>query len=65
MTLAQVGDAVRRVAAVMRRMVGVPDSDRYVTHMRERHPETTPLSRAEFERVRLEDRYSKPGQRCC
>jgi len=33
--------------------------------MRECHPQSTPLTREEFERLRLEDKYSRPGQRCC
>jgi uncharacterized short protein YbdD (DUF466 family) len=59
------GDALRRAAAVVRRVVGVPDYERYVAHVRERHPDVVPMSREEFERSRLEDKYSRPGQRCC
>lgn len=65
MTVAQVGHALRRAAAIVRRVVGVPDYERYVTHVRERHPDTVPMSRDEFERTRLEAKYSRPGQRCC
>ena len=57
--------ALRNAAAVVRRIVGVPDYDRYVAHVRECHPGTSPMSRSEFVRQRLEDRYSRPGQRCC
>jgi uncharacterized short protein YbdD (DUF466 family) len=57
--------SLRRAAAIARRVVGVPDYDTYVTHMRTRHPETVPMTRAEFEQCRLEDKYSRPGQRCC
>jgi uncharacterized short protein YbdD (DUF466 family) len=64
-TAAQVAAAVRRAADVVRRVVGVPDYERYVAHVRQCHPDTTPMSRDEFERVRLEDKYSRPGQRCC
>ena len=55
----------RRAAAVLRRVIGVPDYERYVAHVREFHPERDPMTRAEFERTRLEDKYSRPGQRCC
>lgn len=65
MTRGEVVAALRRVAAVVRRVVGVPDYDGYVAHVRECHPGTTPMTRAEFERSRLEDKYSRPGQRCC
>ncbi len=65
MTLDALRDTLRRVARVTRRVVGVPDYDTYLAHVSECHPGTTPLSRQEFERARLEDRYSRPGQRCC
>ena len=65
MTAASMLHWLRRAAAVTRRIVGVPDYDTYVAHVRTRHPETVPLTREEFERLRLEDKYSRPGQRCC
>lgn len=65
MTLSQVSDALRRAAAVVRRVVGVPDYERYVAHVRECHPGTEPVSRQQFEESRLYDKYSRPGQRCC
>jgi uncharacterized short protein YbdD (DUF466 family) len=55
----------RALAQVIRRIIGVPDYDRYVAHMRVCHPEAQPLSREEFSLQRLEDRYSRPGARCC
>jgi uncharacterized short protein YbdD (DUF466 family) len=61
----RVGNALQRAAAVVRRVVGVPDYETYVAHVRTCHPGTEPMSRAEFERARLEDKYSRPGQRCC
>ena len=65
MILARLRDTVRRTASVVRRIVGVPDYDRYLAHVRECHPGATPMTRVEFERLRLEDKYSRPGQRCC
>lgn len=65
MTMESVRVALRSAAAIVRRIVGVPDYDRYVAHVRECHPGTAPMSRVDFERARLEDRYSRPGQRCC
>lgn len=65
MTLERVRDALRRAATVIRRIVGVPDYERYVAHVRERHAGVVPMSREEFERSRLEDKYSRPGHRCC
>src|SRR5437762_6435227 len=54
-----------RAAEVLRRIVGVPDYDRYLAHMRSRHPDARPLSCEEFTAQRLADRYSRPGSRCC
>jgi len=58
-------DRVERVAKVVRRIIGVPDYDTYVAHVHAHHPETTPMCRKDFERVRMNDRYSRPGARCC
>ena len=58
-------DALRRAGSILRRVIGAPDYERYVAHVRDCHPGTTPMSRADFERARLEQRYSTPGQRCC
>lgn len=65
MIAAQLTEALRRAAEIVRRIVGVPDYERYVAHVRSCHPGTQPMSRTEFERTRLEDKYSRPGQRCC
>jgi uncharacterized short protein YbdD (DUF466 family) len=58
-------ERIERVATVVRRIIGVPDYDRYVAHVCEKHPGVKPMSREEFERQRLVDRYSRPGSRCC
>ena len=57
--------ALKRAAAILRRIIGVPEYEGYLAHVRACHPEKVPMSRADFERSRLEDRYSRPGQRCC
>lgn len=54
-----------RAAAVIRRMIGVPDYDTYLAHMREHYPECTPLDPRTFERDRLTARYKATGSRCC
>ena len=64
-TIAEVRGTLQRVGSVIRRIVGVPDYTRYLAHMRECHPQVTPVTREEFERARLEDKYTRPGQRCC
>lgn len=58
-------ELLRNAAYVVQRVIGVPDYDRYADHMREHHPDLEPVSREEFMRQRLVDRYSKPGARCC
>jgi uncharacterized short protein YbdD (DUF466 family) len=58
-------DRLESVARVVRTILGVPDYERYVKHMRSHHPSEQPLSRDEFLRERQEDRYSRPGSRCC
>ena len=55
----------RRVGDVVRRVIGVPDYERYVAHVRACHPGTLPMSPDEFARERLNSRYEKPGSRCC
>lgn len=55
----------RRVAAVIRRIIGVPDYEAYVAHVREHHPGQEPVSERDFHRERLSARYSQPGNRCC
>ena len=57
--------ALGRAARIVRFVAGAPDYERYVAHVRARHPDTVPLTRAEFERQRLADRYDRPGARCC
>ena len=56
---------VRAIGEVTRRVIGAPDYERYLAHMRQRHPGTEPMSREEFNRRRLEEKYSRPGSRCC
>ncbi|MDB4874676.1 MAG: hypothetical protein JWM41_1122 [Gemmatimonadetes bacterium] len=56
---------IERVAYVVRRVIGVPDYDRYVAHLHAHHAGARPMDREEFIRQRLADRYNKPGSRCC
>lgn len=63
-----VGEARRRIeraAKVLRYIIGVPDYDRYVAYVNEHHPGATPMCRRDFERARIQDKYSRPGGRCC
>ena len=36
-------DRVERAANVVRRIIGVPDYDRYVAHVHAHHPDVTPM----------------------
>jgi uncharacterized short protein YbdD (DUF466 family) len=56
---------VRAVSRALRAMLAVPDYERYLSHMRRSHPTCVPLTEGEFTRQRLDDRYSRPGARCC
>lgn len=46
-------------------MVGVPDYDRYLAHMRAQHPDLAPLTREAFVRGRMEARYGGSGTGKC
>ena len=50
---------------VIRRIIGVPDYERYLAHVTAHHPNERPLGPEEFVRQRQVDRYSRPGSRCC
>jgi len=61
----RVPSAWRRALRVLRTIIGEPDYERYVAHMRDHHPECAVPSQDEFMRQRMESRYTKPGSRCC
>jgi len=63
--VASARESIERAACIVRRVIGVPDYDRYVAHVREHHPGQEPLSQDEFVRERMIDKYSRPGGRCC
>lgn len=56
---------LRNIAVIVRRVIGAPDYNAYLEHVRLRHPGAVPLSRDAFVRDRLTARYSRPGARCC
>lgn len=58
-------DQVRKVAKVVRTIIGAPDYDRYVAHVQKCHPDREPMTRDEFAKSRMEARYNQPGNRCC
>ncbi len=64
-SLSKLRTNVRAIGEATRRIIGAPDYERYLAHMRQHHPAARPLTRDEFARQCLEDKYSKPGSRCC
>jgi len=65
MTTASARTWLRAAADVVRRVIGVPDYERYLAHVQACHPGAMPMSRDEFARERLASRYERPGSRCC
>lgn len=64
--LAATGGAGRYLGRTLRLMVGLPDYENYVAHMRKTHPEQEPMSYEAFFRERQEARYGGKGRiGCC
>ena len=63
--LALAATAWQRMAQTARLMVGVPDYDAYVAHLRAAHPDVHPLTRDDFVRAAQARRYGRGGSRCC
>ncbi len=60
------GKAGRYLGQTLRLMVGVPDYETYVAHMRDNHPDQTPLTYEAFFRNRQDARYGGKGRiGCC
>ena len=51
----------RHLQQSFRLMVGVPDYQTYVTHMREHHPDLTPMDEKTFFRYCADARYPSAG----
>ena len=60
--LAKVGKYLGQTA---RLMVGIPDYDTYVQHMRLKHPDKPAMTYEEFFRERQEARYGGATAKCC
>ena len=61
----EVAQRLMHASATLHRIIGAPDYEGYVQHLNVCHPDDTPMSKDEFVRQRLEERYSRPGARCC
>ncbi|WP_288407603.1 YbdD/YjiX family protein [uncultured Herbaspirillum sp.] len=57
----------RQVGRTLNLMVGMPEYDTYVAHMKHAHPELPVMTYEEFFRERQEARYGGKGRvgRCC
>lgn len=59
-------DLIRRLREALLLMVGVPDYQRYVAHLRQHHPERPVPSEGEFIAQRQKARLEGGSQsRCC
>lgn len=56
---------IQSAARTLRRIIGAPDYDAYLAHRQRSHPNCPALTEQEFIQQRLDDRYSRPGSRCC
>lgn len=56
--------AVRLIATV-KRIVGMPNYDAYVAHLREHHPGCAIPNEREYYELYLQGKYNGVGNRCC
>ena len=57
--------AWRSARQLGRSVIGVPDYDAYVRHVREHHADRAPMSYEQFFAERQQARYRGTGGRCC
>ncbi len=53
------------IARALRAVLGVPDYERYLSHVSCAHPGRVPMTCEQFMEERMQNRYSKPGAKCC
>ncbi|MFL5583362.1 MAG: YbdD/YjiX family protein [Gemmatimonadaceae bacterium] len=53
------------LASGIKAVLGVPDYERYLLHMRTVHPGDRVMSETEFRHTRMNDRYNQAGSKCC
>ena len=54
-----------RAASAVRAVLGFPDYERFLSHMRTAHPGDRVMTETEFRHTRLSDRYNRAGSKCC
>lgn len=63
------GQAGKYLGQAARMLIGIPDYDNYVQHMKDNHPDKPVMTYNEFFRERQKARYGggdgKGGFRCC
>ncbi|EFP4107369.1 YbdD/YjiX family protein [Shigella boydii] len=62
------GQAKKYLGQAAKMLIGIPDYDNYVEHMKTNHPDKPYMSYEEFFRERQNARYGgdgKGGMRCC
>jgi uncharacterized short protein YbdD (DUF466 family) len=57
--------SLRPLVAALRRIVGMPDYQSYLEHLRRKHPECTVPSEREYFDQYVAARYSGGPTRCC
>lgn len=57
--------ALRGTRQAYLQVFGIPDYERYLSHMASAHPGEPPLSRREFCARAIDRKYSRNGPRCC
>jgi len=55
----------QRAVRIGRQIIGVPDYENYLAHLRAHHPERALPTYAEFFNERQQARYKGGGGRCC
>ena len=58
-------DSLRRLLDVARSIAGMPDYERHIKHLRERHPECSIPTERQFFDEFVRGRYGDGPTRCC
>jgi uncharacterized short protein YbdD (DUF466 family) len=61
----RLAETLASLASVLRRVIGAPDYERYLAHVRLAHPGMTPLTCEQFAQDAMARRYGKGAGRCC
>lgn len=59
------GEALARLASILRQVCGMPRYSEYLKHMRSSHPQAPLLSEENFYDEHLRSRYAEGPSRCC